>query len=178
MKGPTEGTQRPRRQPRAASFDDAVHRSFALAAFITNRHIADHMLRFRRTFKLDFEALVLWAVLAHQNSAHLFPPGALPSRILDEEGWVRGATQETLRPLRMRHLSEITGVPRETTRRKLAALKKAGWILQERQGWVINRAVSSELRDFTLETVRRFLAAANELERALKSVHSESRRSV
>ncbi len=162
------------RRTKPVSLEAAFHRAFALTAFITNRHIADHMLRFRRTFKLDFDSLVLWAVLAHQNSAHLFPPGAVPSSILDGEGRLKDRSQDALRPLRMRHLSEITGVPRETTRRKLAGLKKAGWVLQVRQGWVVNREkVGPELREFTLESVRRFLAAADEVQRALKSAERE-----
>ena len=143
------------------------HGSFALLAFITNRHIVDHMVRFRRAFGLDFEALVLWAVVAHQNTAHLFPPGSLPSVVLNEDGLLKGSDPQ-LRPLRLRHLSEITGIPRETTRRKLATLEAAGWIVQTPQGWLLNKdKVGPELREFTLETVRRFRAASRDVERAL-----------
>ncbi len=163
--------------------DDGQHRleenfdrAFALVAFITNRHIVDHMVRFRRSFDLDFEALVLWAVLAHQNCVHLFPPGALPSQVLDGNGRLKDADRQGLRPIRLRHLSEITGIPRETTRRKLAVLKEAGWITQGRDGWLVNRdKVGPELRAFTLETVRRFLATAREVERALASADGSTR---
>lgn len=153
-----------------AALEASFHRSFALVAFITNRHIVDHMVRFRRAFGLDFEALVLWAVLAHQNCAHLFPPGTAPSAVLDAAGLLKDTGPGILRPLRLRHLSEITGIPRETTRRKLAVLKAEGWIVQVREGWLVNRdRVGPDLREFTLETVRRFLSAAREVERALAS---------
>jgi predicted transcriptional regulator len=159
------------------AFEENFQRAFSLVAFITNRHIVDHMVRFRRAFDLDFEALVLWAVLAHQNCVHLFPPGALPSQVLDAEGRLKDVDALGLRPLRLRHLSEITGIPRETTRRKLAILKEAGWIVQVRDGWLVNRdKVGPELRAFTLETVRRLLATAREVERALASAGDAGRR--
>lgn len=166
-------------KPRTESpeaFEEAFNRAFSLVAFITNRHIVDHMVRFRRAFGLDFEALVLWAVLAHQNCAHLFAPGSAPGKVLTEEGRLKQAVPAALRPVRLRHLSEITGIPRETTRRKLALLERQGWIIRLRQGWLVNpERVEPDLRTFTLETVRRFLSAAREVEQVLKSAERHPR---
>jgi len=74
-----------------------------------------------------------------------------------------------LRPVRLRHLSEMAGVPRETARRKLAALRGAGWIRATPRGWVIvPEAIDDDVREFTVESIRRFLATAAEVQRALQ----------
>lgn len=145
-------------------------RAFGLVAFVMNRHIVDHMVRATRHFGIDYQTLVLWGVLAHQNCAHLLPPGSLPSKVLDDRGRLPDPQMATLRPLRLRHLSEIAGVPRETTRRKLKVLRELGWITEVKQGWVVDpEKFGPEIREFTLESTRRFLAAAAEVTRALRN---------
>lgn len=146
-----------------------LERSFALAAFIMNRHLVDHMVRSARTFGIDYQMLVLWAVLSHQNVAHLFPPGSRPSTLLADNGRLRERPDGMLRPVRLRHLSEMTGVPRETARRKLAALRRAGWITATPRGWIIvTESIDERVRKFTLESLRRFLAAAADVQRAVQ----------
>jgi hypothetical protein len=150
-------------------FDRAFDRAFAMAAFVVNRHLIDHMLRIGRELMLnDYEALLIWGVLAHQNIAHLLPPGALPSAILDDRGLFGGAG-EGLRPLKLRDLVQITRLPRETVRRKLAQLAEQRWIERTPRGWLSSGArLEPTLREFTRETARRFLATAEELSRVLR----------
>lgn len=149
--------------------DASFARSFGVVAFIMNRHLVDHMVRSTRQFGFDYQTLVLWGVLAHQNCAHLFPPGSLPSKVLNEEGRIGNRAEAALRPLRLRHLAEIAGVPRETTRRKLNVLRDLGFITEVKDGWVVNpEKIGSEIREFTLESTRRLLAAAAEVTRALR----------
>jgi hypothetical protein len=156
-------------------FDRAFDRAFVMAAFVVNRHLVDHMLRVGRELMLDdYEALLVWGVLAHQNIAHLLPPGALPSAVLDDRGLLGGAT-EGLRPLRLRDLVQITRLPRETVRRKLARLAEHRWIERTPRGWLASGArLEPTLREFTRETVCRFLAAADELTRILRAADHES----
>jgi hypothetical protein len=144
-------------------------RAFGLVAFVMNRHLVDHMVRSSRSFGIDYQTMVLWAVLSHQNCAHLYPPGALPSEVLSDDGTARNRNEGMLRPVRLRHLSEMTGVPRETARRKLAALRRAGWITATPLGWVIvPESIDADVRRFTLESTRRFLTAAAEVRHALR----------
>jgi hypothetical protein len=156
-------------------FDRAFDRAFVVAAFVVNRHLVDHMLRVGRELMLnDYEALLVWGVLAHQNIAHLLPPGALPSAVLDDRGLLGGAAAG-LRPLRLRDLVQITRLPRETVRRKLARLAEHRWIERTPQGWLSSGArLEPTLREFTRETVRRFLATADELARILRDADDAS----
>jgi hypothetical protein len=155
-------------------FDRAFDRAFVMAAFVVNRHLVDHMLRVGRELMLnDYEALLVWGVLAHQNIAHLLPPGTVPSAILDDRG-LFGADSKGLRPLRLRDLVQITRLPRETVRRKLARLAEHRWIEHTPQGWVSSGArLEPTLREFTRETARRFLATADELSRVLRDADRE-----
>jgi hypothetical protein len=152
-----------------ARFEEAFDRAFSLVAFTMNRHLVDHMVRSSRHFGIDFETLVIWAVVAHQNAAHLMPPGSLPSIILNEVGRLPASATPQLRPLRLRDVAQITGIPRETARRKLRALGEAGWLHDTSAGWIVNRdRVDPDLRCFTLETLRRFLTTANDIVQVLR----------
>lgn len=157
-----------------ARFDASFERAFSIVAFVMNRHLVDHMLRSARRFDIDFETLAVWAVLAHQNCAHLMPPGSLPSKVLQEDGRLSSEYDRSLRPLRLRDVSQITRFPRETVRRKLNILRELGWIVETEQGWMLNRdKTDPELREFTLETARRFLAAASDVVRALRDAEKQ-----
>jgi hypothetical protein len=158
--------------------DRAFDQAFSLVAFVMNRFIVDHMLRSgRRLTGNDFEALVIWGVLAHQNVAHLMPPGSLPTAILTEKGRLAGAAIEGLRPLRLRDIAQITGIPRETTRRKLARLEAERYVQHRADGWVVSmERVEPDLREFTRESVYRLLAVADEIMVALLDTDAGSRR--
>ena len=150
-----------------ADFDAAFDRAFVLVSYVMNRFLVDHMLRVARELTDgDFVSMVVLAVLAHQNVAHLLPPGSSPSRVLDTRG--RVPPRVGLRPLRLRDVVQITGIPRETVRRKLERLAAGRWIERQDEGWVVSRArAEPEMREISRESVRRFLAAADEMARAL-----------
>ena len=155
-------------------FDRAFDRAFVMVALVMNRHLVDHLLRVGRELTLDdYEAIVIWGVLAHQNIAHLLPPGALASSILDNHG-VFASNGIELRPLRLRDVVQITRLPRETVRRKLAKLAAQQWVERTPRGWVSSGArLEPTLREFTRESARRFLATADEMMRILRAVDSE-----
>ena len=145
-------------------FDQAFDRSFSLVAYVLNRHLVDHMLRAARLLtEGDTETLIVWGVLAHQNVAHLMPPGSVASAVLDDRGMPRDGELH-LAPLRLRTLAEITRIPRETVRRKLYALEAQGYVTRNSRGWLLSTERSDpELREFTRESVWRLLAAADEI---------------
>lgn len=151
------------------NFDIAYHRSFVMVAYIANRFLVDHMLRSARLFaNNDFETMVIWGVLAHQNVAHLMPPGSTPSSVLSERG--RLEDEGKLRPLRLRDVSAITGIPRETTRRKLEAMAAKGFVRRISCGWIVtgDRA-EPELREFTKDTIMRLVSVCDDVLSVLQS---------
>lgn len=149
--------------------DQAIDRAFTLVAYQVNRHLIDHMLRLTRELSMDFDCALLYGVLAHLNVAHLLPPGTPPTSVLDETGRLGKAHSTQLRPLRIRDLVQISGIPRETVRRKLARLEADGRIRQVDNGWVVDTSgVDEQLREFTRESVRRLLQTASALTDVLR----------
>lgn len=151
--------------------EGAFDRSFSLVAFIMNRYLIDHMLRCaRQLVDGDFEALILFGVLAHQNAAHLMPPGTLPTAVLNERGRVDDF-QGRVRPMLLRDISAITGIPRETARRKLEKLATMGFAERSGKGWSVSaQRMEPDLREFTRESIKRLLAASDEVRAAMKSM--------
>lgn len=149
------------------SFEKAFDRSFSMVAYISNRFLIDHMLRVGRLLtENDYESMVIWGVLAHQNIAHLMPPGTVPTAILSERG--RLANIDAIKPLRLRDVAAITGIPRETVRRKLEKLAEKSYVQRLEEGWiVIGTRVEPDLRDFTRDTVMRLAAVCDEMLTAL-----------
>lgn len=156
-------------------FDAAFERSFSLVAFVMNRYLIDHMLRVARNLTLDdYEAMIIWGVLAHQNIAHLLPPGSVPVAVLNECGRL-DTRQEGLRPLRLRDVVQITRIPRETVRRKLQMLADQQWIERSGGGWICSGVrVDPLLRDFTRDSARRFLMTADEMMRVLRAADAQA----
>jgi predicted transcriptional regulator len=148
-----------------ANFDKA----FSLVAFALNRHIVDHLLRFARQFGPDYHMLIVWGVVAHQCTAHHMCPGSRPSTVLDPDGMLSAPDLE-LRPVRQRDVSPITGIPKETVRRKLLKLESEGWIQRQDSGWVLNRnSIDPELREFSRESAKRLLAVSDHIRELLKN---------
>lgn len=149
-------------------YDKAFDGAFSLVAFVMNRHMIDYMLRAARLLDDgDFESLILWGILAHQNVAHLMPPGSVPTAVLTETGNVPDV-EVRVRPLLLRDLSSIAGIPRETARRKLERLAEQGYVERAGRAWVVStQRLEPELREHTRESVKRMLAAADEVRAAL-----------
>ena len=148
--------------------DRAFDAAFGYVAFVLNRHLIHHMLRSSRTLGVDYETLIIWGVLAHQNVAHLLPPGS-PPKDMSPEGKVALKDGNEFRSVRIRDLHVITRIPRETIRRKLELLEMRGFVSRhDRAGWrIVRESVEPDLREFTRESVRQLLACANQIQSVL-----------
>ena len=77
-----------------SEFDRPFDAAFSVLALVANRHLIHHMLRATRTLGVDYQTLIVWDVLAHQNAAHLMPPGHLGSDAVTNRGYVSGEGRE------------------------------------------------------------------------------------
>ena len=134
--------------------DKAFDGAFSVVAFVLNRYIIDHMLRSgRRLTGDDFEALVIWGVLAHQNVAHLMPPGSLPTAILTEKGRLAGGIERAAATALAGHLPDPLASRASRVRRKLGRLEADRYVQRTPDGWIVSAArVEPELREFTRES--------------------------
>lgn len=85
---------------------------------------------------------------------------------------VRGQSVDVgsaMRAVRLRDLTQITGIPKETVRRKLSLLEREGWIRRCQTGWVMcHERACPDLGAFTEESVKRLLGAADHIRRILQ----------
>lgn len=155
-------------------FDLRFQRAFGLLAFSVNRHIIDHMRRLCVELSMDSESAQIWGSLAHLNVLPNLPLGSDPMRLLNELGQKIDAE---LQPIRLIELTQVTGLPRETVRRKLENLRKLGKVDRTDDGkWFYLRAgVSDADREFTRNTVRQFLMTAQTLLSILDMVDIQQR---
>jgi hypothetical protein len=146
-------------------FDARLRKNFALIAFAVNRHVLHHMYRITSELGLDFDTAFVLGTLAHLNIAPGLYPGAVPETVLRPDGMV--ASEPV--PVRLAHLSAVTGLPRESVRRRLAQLQALGKVERTVHGlWITReRGVDESLYQFTRDTVRNLLRTADEVESLL-----------
>ncbi len=154
------------------SFDARFQRAFGLLAFSVNRHLVDHMRRISVELSMDLETAQIWGTLAHMNVLPKLPLGANPMAFLDELG--RNLALGLV-PIRLSQLSQITGLPRETVRRKLEALSRLGKVERNAAGlWLYkDNGISAAEIEFTRKTVVQFLNTAQTLLSILDQVQVE-----
>jgi hypothetical protein len=145
--------------------DRLTDNEFAAAAFIVNRYLMDHMRRLVRDLDVDFESVYIWGLLAHLDYVRL------KATSTDEAGLASLASLEEPileKGIRVSELAQISGLPRETVRRKLIGLAEKNHVRPTQSGgWIANRHHSEEVKAFTLGTIERFVAAADELQSAM-----------
>jgi DNA-binding transcriptional ArsR family regulator len=147
-------------------FDRRFEKTFAMVAFATNRHLVDHMRRLITLLDMDIESAMLWGLVAHLGVAHAMHPGALPSDLLAPDGFMFGEA----RPVRLADLVQVSGLPKETVRRKLQKLHERGKLERNEDGrWIALRSgVDETAYEFTRESVKRLLQTARTIEGILQ----------
>lgn len=155
--------------PISDDFDQRFQRAFGLLAFSANRHMIDHMRRIVVDLEMDPETALIWGTLAHMNILPHLPLGADPMTVLDEIGMKK---DEGIQPLRLAELAQITGLPRETVRRKLARLQVLGKVDRTEAGkwFYLRTGVGEQEREFTRLTVLKLLRTAQTLISILEQV--------
>lgn len=147
-------------------FDRRFEKSFSMVAFTANRHLLDHLRRLVMLVDMDIESAMLWGLVAHLSVAHEMRPGALPSDLLAPDGFLLGQP----RPVRLTDLVQVSGLPKETVRRKLEKLRAKGKLDRSEDGrWVALRSgVDEATYEFTRESVKRLLQTARVIENMLE----------
>ncbi|ENO81992.1 MULTISPECIES: helix-turn-helix domain-containing protein [unclassified Thauera] len=147
--------------------DRRIDKAFTMVAFAANRHLVDHMRRMTTTLDMDLESAMLWGTLAHLNVAQAIRPGAPPTELLAPDGFLLGAH----RPVRLTDLVQVTGLPKETVRRKLEKLRQRGKVRRTEDGlWdALREGIDERTHAFTRESVKRLLSTARIIEGMLQN---------
>lgn len=121
----------------------------ALIAFLT---------RLRAAFDGDLDAALIMAVI---GSAAI-PRGRVPDDLSYSAFRKMEKRDKYSSPVNTFSIAQITGIPRETVRRKLIQMERRGWISKDEQGyWVVEPEGVAELEPMTqysLEYLNRLAA--------------------
>jgi hypothetical protein len=128
---------------RAAEIERYLKDNFPIAYMRWLNFILEYLIVARRTFDGDLDALIILGVVGQR--AHR-------SRMLGSQSGASGPDLQT----NASSISETTGIPRQTVRRKLADMEAKGWIAVDKAGRVSiafnekgEAAAGLDLRDLT-----------------------------
>lgn len=121
--------------------------------------LSEHLADCRKVFGGDLDAVLVLAVIGqHHLGGFLAQPGTIAHESLS---------------ISASRLSDVTGVPRETVRRKLLALERKGWIRQVEDGsWSLviegrQAAARNDLADLDTRGMSRLLRLNTDVVRIL-----------
>lgn len=156
----------------ADDFSKRALKVFPIVAFICNRHLIDHMRRVSNDLGVDLETAYIWGIVAHLSLLDKITPASTQSDIID----ARGTFSDRMNPLRLADISSVTGLPRETVRRKLLKLETQNKIMKTVDGkWVLVEAgISQKDIDFTIDSVKRLITTAKQIETLLSQVDART----
>ena len=145
------------KETQSQSYRKLVDSNFPLIQYHFVEMISDHFADCSRTFKGDLQQVVILALIG---------------QVLIEHYRKNGGDLSQIRGISTSRLSDLTGIPRQTVRRKLALLANHGWIEQTELGsWrmVANDGATKagqdlvELNDRNRDRIARFLSAVSPL---------------
>lgn len=152
-------TQQSRRYPSSAEVEAAFTSSYPRYQYSFVELFAEHVADVCRTFNGDMQMAVLLATVGQVTLR-----AALAAEAADE---AIDRLPPERRGITAHRLADATGIPRETTRRKLVAMEKMGWLTREKNFWCLAfvgsdasaRIDLAELDERTIKRVARFYAA-------------------
>lgn len=140
--------------PRTATddFEAAFRSDYLRYQYILIDFLAEHLADVSQSFDGDMQMVVLLSIIGQTHLGSAVVAAEAGRSLQDLPNERRGIT--TLR------LSDASGIPRETVRRKLNQMERNGWLVRERNFWLLTmngeEAVArKDLSDLDSRTIRR-----------------------
>jgi hypothetical protein len=133
-----------------------LRENYRFAQYQVVQYLAEHLTDCRRVFDGDLDEMMILAILGQRAIGAVF----------EEDGQIELAGDRAC--MSALRIADVTGVPRESTRRKLVALRDRGWIEQNgNKGWRLsgeagNSRAGQDLHDLDrrgMERLGRLIAA-------------------
>lgn len=108
------------------------------------------LVQLRDRFDGDLDLALVLAVIGDRTR-----PGNWTPELLTYREMTRGDQDEHRQyPINIQSVSEFSGIPRETVRRKVAVLQDKGWVIRGTDGRLaISRTAAEELEDATTNSI-------------------------
>lgn len=130
---------------------------------IMNEFLVSYLLRVYQAFGGDIIQAIVLGAIAHHNVAHLSRQQAFDG--IQIKNIIKKLGEEAvLAPCNAFSVSQSTGIPRETVRRKITSLVAKNWIKRDTKGQVfITDLPAIEFQQFNFELVNEFLDTARQI---------------
>jgi biotin operon repressor len=137
------------------AFDhDDLGRHFGDIWPVHNAQFCDLLITLRRQFGGDLDRMLLLAVIGSRTLAWGRITGLSYSQFKALE---RSETHAA--PINLQSIADYSGIPRETVRRKVQELQRAGWVLKRDDGYLIaTTKAAADLAPATEATFRYLVA--------------------
>lgn len=146
-------------------------------AFVTNGFLVSQLLRVLHAFDGDLLAAIVLGEIAQHNVQQFFCDPRFRSGDDVEQAFADPQRRERLlRPCNALSVSEATGIPRETVRRRIERLVRQGWIERNERGHLYAADVLVErFAHFHLETAKGVVETAEAVRAVLGDPVAERR---
>jgi DNA-binding MarR family transcriptional regulator len=134
-----------------------------------NDAFCELLVRLRRQFGGDLDRMLVLAIIGSRTLARGRIDGMSYERFMD----TRRADEPA--PINLQSIADYSGIPRETVRRKLHDLERAGWIIRQDKGYLVATAkAAADLEPATRATMRYLLAVVGAWKEAISEQNSGS----
>ena len=134
------------------------------ASFLLGRFMTEHLIRVYKAFDGDITAAIVLGTIGQYNYQRYYAEVGAKSPEGFQKLVAKGEHLAHQRTCNAMSISDSTGIPRETVRRKIRALVKKGWLKQlGPDKLVVTEVPRKHFTDFDLDTLEQFHAAAKEI---------------
>ena len=134
------------------------------ASFLLGRFMTEHLIRVYAAFDGDITAAIVLGTIGQYNYRRYYAEVGAKSPEGFQQLVTKGEHLAHQRTCNAMSISESTGIPRETVRRKIRALIKKGWLEQiAPDKLIVTEAPRKHFTEFHLDTLERFHTAAEEI---------------
>jgi predicted transcriptional regulator len=116
------------------------------------------LIQLREAFDDDIDLMIVLAAIGERTRPESWQPEPITYRQI-----TRRKGEEYLQmPINMQSVSDFTGIPRETVRRKIQFLEKKGWVKRDADGRLtISGTAAVELEKSTIHSIEYLAAISN-----------------
>lgn len=143
-----------------------------LLSVLMGRFMTTRLRSIYQAFEGDLTLALVLGELSMRNVESVFPPHAPIHRLAEQARAGHLEASRRLRPCNALSIAEVTGIPRETVRRKLGKLLELGWIERTTDDmYVITEKVGSVFAAFDDSQTADLLTTADQLREVLAGEH-------
>jgi hypothetical protein len=147
-----------------------------LVSTLASRFLTGYLRKAYQRFDGDLIMGLVFGEICLRNIGRVLRPLASQQDKAPEQwqAFLERLRREKITPCNALSISEATGIPRETVRRKVKKLEQMGWLVREDlDKLVVTHKPIELLHDFSVEVVRDLLESSREVQGVLDTIQKQ-----